>query len=71
MKNEETENDKSKDSTKVANDDENSSNQGAEEASGSSWWGYDYSSMLNKAVNTVTSATSNAAELAKQKVRGI
>ena len=40
-----------------------------QEASGtSSWWGMDYSSMLNKAVSTVSNATSNAAELAKQKV---
>ena len=65
MKKEETESD-SQEATKVENDDET---QGAEQASGgSSWWGMDYSSLLNKAVNTVTTATSNAAELAKQKV---
>ena len=40
-----------------------------QEASGtSSWWGMDYSSMLNKAVSTVSNVTNNAAELAKQKV---
>ena len=53
---------------KVENDEEN---QGAEEASGSSWWGMDYSSLLNKAVSSVSKATTaaalNAAELAKQK----
>jgi len=64
VKKEETESD-SQEATKVENDDET---QGAEQASGgSSWWGMDYSSLLNKAVNTVTTATSNAAELAKQK----
>ena len=56
----------------TANDEEN---EGAEEASGSSWWGMDYSSMLNKAVSSVSIATTaaalNAAELAKQKVRNI
>ena len=55
---------------KVQNDEEN---EGAEAASGSSWWGMDYSSMLNKAVSSVSIATTaaalNAAELAKQKVR--
>ena len=58
--------------SKVQNDEEN---EGAEAASGSSWWGMDYSSMLNKAVSSVSIATTaaalNAAELAKQKVRNI
>ena len=61
---------KESDTAKVENDEEN---QGAEEASGSSWWGMDYSSLLNKAVSSVSIATTaaalNAAELAKQKVR--
>ena len=64
LKKEETDSD-AKETTKVEDNDEN---EGAEQASGSSWWGMDYSSLLNKAVNTVTTATSNAAELAKQKV---
>jgi len=59
---------KESDTAKVQNDEEN---EGAEEASGSSWWGMDYSSMLNKAVSSVSIATTaaalNAAELAKQK----
>jgi len=59
---------KESDTAKVDNDEEN---EGAEEASGSSWWGMDYSSMLNKAVSSVSIATTaaalNAAELAKQK----
>ena len=63
---------KESDTAKVQNDEEN---EGAEEASGSSWWGMDYSSMLNKAVSSVSIATTaaalNAAELAKQKVRNI
>jgi len=63
LKKEETDSD-AKETTKVEDNDEN---EGAEQASGSSWWGMDYSSLLNKAVNTVTTATSNAAELAKQK----
>lgn len=62
LKKEETEAD-SQEATKVENNDET---QGAE-ASGSSWWGMDYSSLLNKAVNTVSTATASAAELAKQK----
>ena len=61
---------KESDTAKVQNDEEN---EGAEEASGSSWWGMDYSSMLNKAVSSVSIATTaaalNAAELAKQKVQ--
>ena len=61
---------KESDTAKVQKDEEN---EGAEEASGSSWWGMDYSSMLNKAVSSVSIATTaaalNAAELAKQKVR--
>ena len=44
-----------------------------EEASGSSWWDMGYSSLLNKAVSSVSIATTaaalNAAELAKQKVQ--
>ena len=44
-----------------------------EEASGSSWWDMGYSSLLNKAVSSVSNATTaaalNAAELAKQKVQ--
>ena len=59
LKKEETETD-SQEATKVENNDEA---QGAE-ASGSSWWGMDYSSLLNKAVNTVSTATASAAELA-------
>jgi len=59
---------KEADTAKVQNDEEN---EGAEAASGSSWWGMDYSSMLNKAVSSVSIATTaaalNAAELAKQK----
>ena len=60
---------KESDTAKVDNEE----NEGAEEASGSSWWGMDYSSMLNKAVSSVSIATTaaalSAAELAKQKVR--
>ena len=44
-----------------------------EAASGSSWWDMGYSSLLNKAVSSVSIATTaaalNAAELAKQKVQ--
>jgi len=65
LKKEETESDP-QEATKVENNDE-TEDEGADQASGSSWWGMDYSSLLNKAVNTVTTATSNAAELAKQK----
>ena len=76
MKKEETE-DVTKEPTKeqsdTAKDQNDEENEGAEEASGSSWWGMDYSSMLNKAVSSVSIATTaaalNAAELAKQKVR--
>ena len=76
MKKEETEavtKEPTKEQSDTAKDQNDEENEGAEEASGSSWWGMDYSSMLNKAVSSVSIATTaaalNAAELAKQKVR--
>ena len=78
MKKEETEavtKEPTKEQSDTAKDQNDEENEGAEEASGSSWWGMDYSSMLNKAVSSVSIATTaaalNAAELAKQKVRNI
>ena len=76
MKKEETEavtKEPTKEQSDTAKDQNDEENEGAEEASGSSWWGMDYSSILNKAVSSVSIATTaaalNAAELAKQKVR--
>ena len=77
MKKEETEavtKEPTKEPSDTAKDQNDEENEGAEEqASGSSWWGMDYSSILNKAVSSVSIATTaaalNAAELAKQKVR--
>ena len=77
LKKEETEavtKEPTKEQSDTAKDQNDEENEGAEEqASGSSWWGMDYSSILNKAVSSVSIATTaaalNAAELAKQKVR--